>query len=119
VRKIVFALTLAAAFLGGGATTVSAANEHLRVTAKSGAESQVCSHRGERDAKFSIAQRPANGTARLVVKSQVSGTGNPIRVAQLFYKAKPGFVGTDSLSYQRVNQNGSVDTFTLSVSVVP
>jgi len=94
-------------------------------TAKSGVETRVYFHRGntaggiDEATKFKIERPPANGTARIVMTNLSSGTGKPIRIAEVFYKSKRGFVGSDSLSYQRINRNGSVDNFTLSVNVVP
>lgn len=117
-RRIAFVLALAVALFGGGGSA-SAAGGNVRASAKSGADTQVCLHREAPDSRYSIVQRPANGAARVVMATEATGGGKPIRVARVFYKSKPGFVGTDTLTYQRVNRNGTIDTFTLSVSVIP
>ena len=118
IGRIAFVLVLAIALFGGdGPSAAVAAN--VRATAKSGTDTQVCLHRESPNGRYSIVQRPSNGTARVVMSNQSSGGEKPIRVARVFYRSKPGFIGTDTLTYQRVNPNGTVDTFTLSVSVIP
>lgn len=118
VRRIAFVLALAVALLGSD-DGAFAAGGNVRATAKSGTDTQVCFHRESPDGRYSLVQRPTSGTARIVMSSQSTGGEKPIRVARVFYKSKPGFIGADTLTYQRVNRNGSVDTFTLSVSVIP
>ena len=88
-------------------------------TVRSGVETCVARYFDiEPGTRFAITQRPAHGTARIAVINRSSGAGKPIRVAEVFYKSKPGYVGTDSFSYQRIGRSGS-QNFTLSVNVVP
>ena len=95
----------------------------MRHIVRSGIETQVHYHNGntypiDEATHFKITQGPVNGSARVAVTNQAS-SGKPIRVALVFYKSKPGFVGADSFSYERINRDGSVKNFTLSVGVVP
>jgi hypothetical protein len=126
MRTVLLALFFAiAVFADGASAQMGRGGGGHAKTAKSGVETQVYLHHGSHEGgiskktSYKIEQRPANGTARIVVTNLSSGTGKPIRVAQVMYTSKKGFVGSDSFSYQRLNPNGSVDNFTLSVSVVP
>jgi hypothetical protein len=93
-------------------------------TVRSGVETRVHFHHGDSergldpDTRFTITQPPAHGTARIALHNVSSGTGKPIRVADVFYKSKRGYVGTDSFSYQRTSFRGT-GNFTMSVNVVP
>lgn len=120
--RIFSALMFAAALFTGDAWAQMGSRSH---TVRSGMEAQVHLHRGmtERgldDGKqFKVTRPPANGAARVVVTNLSSGTGKPIRVAQVFYRSKKGFTGSDSFTYQSIARNGAVQNFTLSVNVVP
>jgi hypothetical protein len=88
-------------------------------TVRSGVETCVARYFDiEPGTRFAITQRPAHGTARVAVINRSSNRGNPTQVAEIFYKSKPGYVGTDSFSYQRTSRSGS-NNYTLSVNVVP
>ena len=123
--RILSALTFAAALFAGDAWAQMGGRGGHGHTVRSGVEAQVHLHRGmtERgldDGKqFKVTRPPANGAARIVVTNLSSGTGKPIRVAQVFYRSKKGFTGSDSFSYQSIARNGAVQNFTLSVNVVP
>ena len=120
--RILPALMLAAALFAGDARAQMGGRTH---TVRSGVEAQVHFHRGmterglDEGKRFTVTRPPANGAARIVVTNLSSGTGKPIRVAQVFYRSKKGFTGSDSFSYQSIARNGAVQNFTLSVNVVP
>lgn len=115
-------LLLAAALMFGTAT---ASAQDMSATARSGVETQLGVHQGKtheglpEGVTFRLAKRPANGSARIVMRNLPSPAGKPVRAAVIFYKSKKGFVGSDSFSYQRISRSGAVDNLSWSINVVP
>ena len=113
--KLFFALTFAFVVFVGWEAWAAA-------TAQSGVETMVKTFHGKGDRgigdhQFKVVQPPANGAARVAISNVSTGTGKSIRIAQVFYKSKPGFVGTDSFTLQTTNRDGSAQNITLSVNV--
>jgi hypothetical protein len=93
---------------------------HMSVVVKSGVDTvvrtgPVAEHAGSTgaDVRYEVAQPPSNGTATV----KVTGTGNSVRVYHISYKSKPGFVGSDDFSIQRIARDGPIRNFSFSVIV--
>jgi hypothetical protein len=93
---------------------------HMSAVVKSGVETiigtgPVVGHAGSTgaDVRYEVAQPPSNGAATV----NVTGTGDSVRIYHISYKSKPGFVGSDGFSIQRIARDGSTKNFSFSIIV--
>ena len=110
LAKLVASLVLMVGLLGS-----AYAAQQVSITAKSG-EPKECTHgcghwRVDANGKdwpvtIEYLTRPANGTVRTKVfpypKKLRNGEVKTVRVSQVIYQSKKGFVGQDSFTYRRV-----------------
>jgi hypothetical protein len=103
--------------------------------AKSGVDSRLAYERAwDRDCKslpvtVTMTQQPKNGTVSVVQGTSTIPAstprageidrcvGKPVTGNEIRYKSKPGFRGTDTLSYNVVNNNVGTGTTTITINV--